>query len=176
MHMQCRRRSCVQVCSTSVNAPMPPSQRSLAANSVSVAAVHCIKVSVDPAGVQRGQRVEFVRQREDQMAVRHVEQLGQPRGAPGIALPALALRAVPIAAGVPAPLLGAAAVAAHQLAAQRRRAAADDGPPGARLRRAQPVDAQIVRAEGAQHLGQSGAESMSQPRSWHSSLRRRPLA
>ena len=40
-----RRRSCVQVCSTSVKAPMPPSQRGLAANSVSVAAVHCISVS-----------------------------------------------------------------------------------------------------------------------------------
>ena len=62
---------------------------------------------VDPARVHTGQRVELVRQREDQVAVRHVEQLGQPRRAPGIAGAALALRAVPVAARVPAPLLGA---------------------------------------------------------------------
>ena len=40
-----RRRSCVQVCSTSVKAAVPPSQRGLAANSVSVAAVSCISMS-----------------------------------------------------------------------------------------------------------------------------------
>lgn len=40
-----RRSSCVQVCSTRVKAPMPPSQRGLAANSPSVAAAHCISVS-----------------------------------------------------------------------------------------------------------------------------------
>ncbi len=39
-----RRRSCVQVCSTKVKAGMAPSQRGFAANSVSVAAAHCIKV------------------------------------------------------------------------------------------------------------------------------------
>ena len=45
MHMEVAPQVLVQVCSTSVKAPMPPSQRGLAANSVSVAAVHCISVS-----------------------------------------------------------------------------------------------------------------------------------
>ena len=46
----------------------------------------------DPAWVHAGQRIHLVRQREHQVAVRHVEQLGQPRGAPGIAVDALAGR------------------------------------------------------------------------------------
>ena len=112
---------------------------------------------VDPARVHRGQRVELVRQREHQVAVRHVEQLGQPRRAPGIARTGLALRAMPIAARVPAPRLGTAAVAAQALAAQCRRAAARRWRarrvPARVLRR---VRAQISRPEVPQHLGQRG--------------------
>jgi hypothetical protein len=64
---------------------------------------------VDPARVHCGQRIDLVRQREHQVAVGYVEQLGQPRRAPRITLLCLALRAVPVAARVPAPLLGATA-------------------------------------------------------------------
>ena len=115
--------------------------------------------AVDPAGVELRQAVQRMRQREDEMTVRHRQQLGQLRLAPGVARAALALRAVPVAAGMEQPLLAPTLVALLHLAAQRRRATGDDGPPGTRLRRAQRVLAQVGRAEGAQHLGQGGAHA-----------------
>jgi hypothetical protein len=54
-------------------------------------------------------------------------------------------------------LLAPTLVALLQRTAQRRRAAGDDGPPDARLRRAQRMLAKVGRPEGAQHLGQGGA-------------------
>jgi hypothetical protein len=62
-----------------------------------------------------GQRVELVWQREHEVAVRHVQQFAQPCLTPSLARLGLALRAVPVSAGVPAPLLAAAVVAAQQL-------------------------------------------------------------
>jgi hypothetical protein len=76
--------------------------------------------AVDPAGMELRQAVEGVRQREDQMAVRHGQQLGQLGLAPGIARAALALRAMPVPAGMEQPLLAPAAVALLHLAAQGR--------------------------------------------------------
>lgn len=111
---------------------------------------------VDPACMRAGQRVELVRQREDEVAVGNGEQLAQARRTPGVAASALALRAVAVAAGVPAPVLGGAAVAAQPLAAECRGAASDDGAPGARLRAAEQVVAQVPGPEAAQHLGQRG--------------------
>jgi hypothetical protein len=109
---------------------------------------------VDPARMRRGQAIEFMGQREHQVAIRHIQQLGQPGGAPGIACAGLTLRAVPVAAGVPAPLLRATTIAAQQLAAQRRGAAADDGAPGPCLGRAQDARTQILGPEVPQHFGQ----------------------
>ena len=114
---------------------------------------------VHPARVCAGQRVELVRQREHQVAVRHVEQLAQARGAPGVALAALALRAVAVATRMPVPLLGPAVATAQQLPAQCRRATTDDGAPHARPRRAQRVCTEVGRAEVAQHLGQRGGHA-----------------
>ena len=53
-------------------------------------------------------------------------------------------------------LLLAALIALLQMATERRRTAGDDGPPGARLRRAQRMLAQVGGPEDAQHLGQGG--------------------
>ena len=113
--------------------------------------------AVHPARVELRQGVEDVRQREDQVAVRYRQQLGQLGLAPGVAGVVLALWAMPVATGVEQPLFLPAPVAALQLPAQRRRATSDDGSPGTRLRRAQRVIAQIIRSEAAQHLGQVGA-------------------
>jgi hypothetical protein len=98
-----------------------------------------------------------MRQREDEVTVRHRQQLGQLRLAPRVPSAALALWAVAVAAGVEQPLLAPTVVALLQRAAQRLCAAGDDGPPDARLRLAQRMLAQVGRTEGAQHLGQGGA-------------------
>jgi len=82
------------------------------------------------------QRVELVRQCEDHVGIRHVEQLGQAGAAPRIGGPLLAARAMAVAARVPAPLLSTAPLAAQLLAAERSGAAGHDRTPRARLRRA----------------------------------------
>ncbi|MEY4908049.1 MAG: hypothetical protein RL260_1767 [Pseudomonadota bacterium] len=109
---------------------------------------------VHPARMAGRQRVEFVRQREHQVAVRHLQQLAQPSHPPRLALSALTAWAVPVAARMPAPLLRPAAVTRMPLPTQRRRAATHDGPPCLGLRRAQRVLAQVLTAEVLQHLGQ----------------------
>ena len=62
-----------------------------------------------------------------------------------------------VAAGVPAPLLGRAAIAAHALAAQGAGAAGDDGAPDPLVQGAEPVAANMVCAEVRQHPSQRGA-------------------
>ena len=109
---------------------------------------------VDPAWMDRRQRVELVRQREYQMAVGHIQQFAQASAPPCLARLGLALRAMPIAAGVPAPLLSPAGVALQQLSSQCRRAAGDDGAPGPGLCRADAMRAQVLGPEAPQHFGQ----------------------
>ena len=60
------------------------------------------------------------RQREDHVVVLHRQQIGLARIEPALGRAALALRAVPVAAGVVGDLVGAAAVAAQDVATQRR--------------------------------------------------------
>ena len=108
---------------------------------------------VEPARMRSGQRVELVRQREHQVAVGQLQQLGQPRGAPGLALTRLALGAGAVATGVVLPARVAAAVALQPLAAQGAAAAAEDVAPRARLRRAELMLAQVLRPEVPQHIG-----------------------
>ena len=118
--------------------------------------------AVDPARVGLGQTVEGMRQREDEVAVRHRQQLSQLRAAPSIAGAVLALWAVAVAAGVKQALLAAAMVTPLARAPACRGAARHDVAPDTGLRRAQRRAvhglAQKGRAEGAKHLGQGGAQ------------------
>ena len=66
------------------------------------------------------------RQREHDMIVRHRQQLGLALGQPFLCRRALALRAVPVAAGVVGDLAVRALLAARDMTAERRRAAALD--------------------------------------------------
>ena len=66
------------------------------------------------------------RQREHDMIVRHRQQIGLARRQPFLCRSALALRAVPVAAGVVRDLAVGAVLAARDMAAERCRAAALD--------------------------------------------------
>ncbi len=70
---------------------------------------------------------EFMRQREDNMEVRHRQQLRAARGQPLGACVSLALGAVRVAAGVVGDGLMTAATALIAMTAQSRSAAAGDG-------------------------------------------------
>jgi len=67
------------------------------------------------------------RQREDHVVVLDRQQVGLSRIEPALGCRALALRAMPVAAGVVGDLVGSAALAAQDMATQCRRAALDDG-------------------------------------------------
>ena len=101
-----------------------------------------------------------MREGEGEMGIRHGQQIGELGAAPGVARATLALRAVTVAEGTEHALLAATLIALLARAAQRGGAARDDVAPDTGLR--------------GMHR-RSGAESLSQPRSLHSSLRRRPL-
>jgi hypothetical protein len=73
-----------------------------------------------------GERVQFVRQRKDEVVVRHGQQLRAPIGKPVLLGTGLALGAVPVAAGVIHVALRAAGIALAKLASERRGAAALD--------------------------------------------------
>jgi hypothetical protein len=72
------------------------------------------------------QRIELVRQCENQVRVGHVEQFGDACAAPGIGRLLLTARAVSGAARVPAPLGRTACIAGELLPAQGGRAAGGD--------------------------------------------------
>jgi hypothetical protein len=114
---------------------------------------------IDPAWVGCGQGVERMGEREDQVAVGHVEQLREPISPPLITSATLTSGAMSIAARVPAPLLSGAAIAAHALAAQSTGAARDNGTPDPLLHTAERVMAHIVCAQVRQHPGQGDAHS-----------------
>ena len=66
------------------------------------------------------------RQREHDMIVRHRQQIGLARGQPVLCRRALALRAMPVAAGIVRDLAVRALLAARDMTAERRRAAVLD--------------------------------------------------
>jgi hypothetical protein len=66
-------------------------------------------------------------QREDDVVILDRQQIGLPGVEPALGRAALALRAVPVAAGVVRDLIGAAAIAAQDVPTQRRAAALFDG-------------------------------------------------
>ena len=77
------------------------------------------------------------RQREDYVVILHRQQIGLARVQPALGCAALALRAVPVAAGVVGDLIQAAAFAAQDMATQCRCAALGDGRHHLELRQAQ---------------------------------------
>ena len=88
----------------------------------------CLKEQiVDHGLVLIGDVGDGPRQREHHVIVRHRQELGLARREPFLRCGALALRAMPIAAGVVGDLRVRALLAARDMAAQRRRPAALDG-------------------------------------------------
>ena len=96
-----------------------------------------------------------MRQGEHQVEVRHRQEFAPSLSQPGFLGPGLALRAMPVAAGVIAVAGGAATIAGLDVATQRRRAATEDGTPDSGLRRRKIVRGEVSRAVPAQHLGQA---------------------
>jgi hypothetical protein len=111
---------------------------------------------VDQARSHGDQTVQRMGQREHQMEVRHRQQLAAALGKPGFLGAGLALRTVPVAAGMMDMAKGTTNIAAFDMAAQGRRAAGDNGPPGLCLGDAQGMTGEIRRAEGGEHPGQTG--------------------
>lgn len=93
---------------------------------------------VNQFGVPVTQRIQFMRQREDHMEVRHAEQFFLSRGEPALTRLRLALRTVPVTAGVIGDGPMAASRTVIDMAAQRGRAATLDGAQHFQLLIAQP--------------------------------------
>lgn len=86
-----------------------------------------------------GERVELVRQREDEVVVGNGQELGAARGQPAFLGAGLAFGAVTIAAGVVDVALLAAGLAPAQFSPERSRAAMLDGAQRPMLLRTEPV-------------------------------------
>jgi len=83
--------------------------------------------AVDDGLVLVGDVADRGRQGEDQVVVGHGQQLGFPLGQPFLGGDGLALRAMPVAAGIVGDVHVRAVLAARDMAAESRRAAALDG-------------------------------------------------
>jgi hypothetical protein len=94
---------------------------------VSVSADAFEQEIVDDGLVLVGDVADRRRQCEHHVVVRHWKQLGLALGQPSLGRRALALRAMPIAAGVVGDARVGAILASLDMAAERRRAAALDG-------------------------------------------------
>jgi len=101
-----------------------------------------------------GERVEGVREREDDVEVGNRQDLTAAGGEPALGGHALAFRAVTVPTRVVGDPLGAARHADGPMAAEHGRAAGRDGAEGATLRMAQGVGGLIRRAMGADDVGQ----------------------
>ena len=103
-----------------------------------------------------GQRQQRMRQREDDVHIRHVEQLPLARVQPALARLRLALRAVPVPTRVIGDGLMAAGVTPIEMAAEGRRATARDRAEDRSLLRAQPrmllEEGVTLRVEDIGHL------------------------
>jgi hypothetical protein len=108
---------------------------------------------VDQARVALGERVEEVREREDDVEVRNRQDLAAARGEPALGGHPLAFRAVTVPARVIGDALDATGGAHGAVAAERSRTARRDRAQGAALRAAQRVGALIRRAVGADDIG-----------------------
>ena len=98
---------------------------------------------VNDARIALCERVQIVRQGEDDVEVRNGQQVGAPRREPPLGGERLTLRTMPIATRVVDDPHGAAAVTRLPTAAERGGAADCDGPQGSVLHRREPVRASI---------------------------------
>ena len=110
--------------------------------------------TVDQARMALRERVEGMREREDDMEVRNRQNLAAAGGKPALSGHALALRTVAVAAGVVGDALGAARGADGPMAAQYSGAALGDGVQAAVLGGGQAMGAPMVRGVGAHDVGQ----------------------
>ena len=152
---RCSRSSCVHVCSTSVKAAWPPSQRALAANGERGRAASQQRL-VHPARVMTRQRIELVRQREHQVRVGHVEQFGQRARRQASAACFWQRGQWRLRQECQRHCVGAAGIAGRRWPPSAGSAAGGDRAPRPGLCRAQAVARQIRRPEARQHLGQCG--------------------
>ena len=116
---------------------------------------------VDHPGIAQGDRVEGIRQREDQVEVRHREQLGGAGLQPPCRGRGPAGGAVAVAAGVVGDLLMPALGAPQDMAAQSRGAAGGQVVEGAALLGRQPriISLQGLVEDAADDLGHGGTRS-----------------
>ena len=98
---------------------------------------------IDHARIALRERVEVVRQGEDDVEVRNGQQVGAPRREPPRCGEHLTLRTMSIATGVVGNPHGAAAVTRLLMAAERGGAAGRDSPQGSVLHRGEPVRALV---------------------------------
>jgi len=94
------------------------------------------------------QSVQLMRQGEHRVEVWHRQQFASPLGQPGFLGAGLALRAMPVAAGVIEVARRAAGIAGLDVATECRRAATEDGAPDLGLGRCQPLRGEIRRGRG----------------------------
>lgn len=109
---------------------------------------------VERTRVALGERVYLVRKRKDEVVVRHRKEFDAPRGEPTLLRARLALRTVPVAAGVVDVAPCAAGIALAKLAPEGRRAAALDRAQRLVLHRTKPMRGAKRRAVGADDVGQ----------------------
>jgi hypothetical protein len=119
--------------------------------------------AIDDCLIVESDLCDWRRQRKDDVEVRHRQQLGLSVGQPFGTRQPLALRAVPVAAGIVGDAKPAAAVALFEMTAQRRRAAGFDGAHNTALAAAQMAGMGLtvggtVAAEDIRHL-QSAAHA-----------------
>jgi len=109
---------------------------------------------VGQAAVVQGDRVEVVRQSEDDVEVGDGKGLGTACGEPALGVGGLALGAVAVAAGVVGDADGAAAVAGVGAAAEGGGAAEGNGAQGSALGAGQGMGAPVGRAAGPDDVGE----------------------
>ncbi len=109
---------------------------------------------VEHPGIALCQGVQFMGQRKHQMKVRHRQKLGAPGSEPAFLGERLALRAVPVAAGVVVVAKPPARIAALEVAAERLGAAVLNRAHRPVLHRNKAVRRQIRRPKACEDLGQ----------------------
>ena len=119
---------------------------------------------VDHAGIALGERVQGMRQREDDVEVFDGEQFGLAGGEPALFGQGLALGAVAVAAGIVGEALGPTGIARLAMATERGGTARLDGLHRAALRAGQRVGVAIRRAMGAEDVGDLHRGTLSRAR------------
>ena len=146
-----------QVCSTAVNADPRAEMLRVGRDGDERLGRSLEQSVVDDGLVLVGDVADRGRQGEDHVVVGHGQQLGLPVGQPLLGGNGLALRAMPIAAGVVGDAHMRAILAALDMAAESRGAAALDGRHDLQLREAHPsgvgsAPGRAVAAEDIRHL------------------------